>query len=138
MRAALALFALLSLPSLAQTPAPTKSFLLADVHTSPFTADPFMHGNSIMGDRYFLTRPPCSTSSLPPTESMPANVHGGPTWLERDRFDLRAKVPPHTTQDDIKLMLRSLLADRFHLVVKTGTAPMPTYILSAEAPASPR
>lgn len=28
-------------------------------------------------------------------------------------------------------MLRSLLADRFHLVVKTSTAPMPTYILSA-------
>jgi hypothetical protein len=27
-------------------------------------------------------------------------------------------------------MLRGLLAGRFHLVVKTGTAPMPTYILS--------
>src|SRR6202020_3529564 len=66
-----------------------------------------------------------------------ANVHGGPTWLERDHYDIRAKVPPGTTPDDIKLMLRTLLADRFHLVVKTGTAPMPTYILSA-GPGKPK
>jgi uncharacterized protein (TIGR03435 family) len=42
-----------------------------------------------------------------------------------------------TTQDDVKLMLRALLADRFHLVVKTGSAPMPTYILSA-GPGKPK
>jgi hypothetical protein len=35
MRAALALFALLSVSSLAQTPAVSKSFVIADVHTSP-------------------------------------------------------------------------------------------------------
>ena len=59
-----------------------------------------------------------------------ANVHGGPAWLERDRYDIRARVPPGTTQADVKFMLRALLAERFHLVIKTGTAPMPTYVLS--------
>ena len=61
MRTALALLALLSAPFfsaplLAQTPAATKSFVIADVHVSPFTSNPFMHGNSIQGDRYFLTQ----------------------------------------------------------------------------------
>jgi len=112
-------------------PAVSKAFLIADVHTSPFTADPFMHGNSIQGDRYFLTQATMVDLIATAYGVDAINVHGGPTWLERDRYDIRAKVPPKTTQDDVKLMLRALLADRFHLVVKTGTAPMPTYILSA-------
>jgi uncharacterized protein (TIGR03435 family) len=135
MRAALALFALLSASSHAQLPAQppaaTKSFVIADVHVSPFSSNPFMHGNSIQGDRYFLTQA-TMVDLIATAYSVDAiNVQGGPTWLERDRYDIRAKVPPKTTSDDIKLMLRAILADRFHLVVKTGTAPMPTYILSA-------
>jgi uncharacterized protein (TIGR03435 family) len=136
MRAAAAFFAFLSLAasSVAQTtppPVALKSFLLADVHTSPFTANPFMHGNSILDDRYFLTQATMLDLIATAYGVDTANVHGGPPWLERDRYDLRAKVPTGTTQDDIKRMLRSLLATRFHLVVKTGTAPMPTYLLSA-------
>ena len=132
MRAAL-LFALLSVPSLAQTPAVSKSFLIADVHVSPFTSNPFMHGNSIQGDRYFLYQATMVDLIASAYGVDAVNVQGGPAWLERDRYDIRAKVPPKTTPDDIKLMLRSVLADRFHLVVKNGTAPMPTYILSAGA-----
>ena len=135
MRAALALFALLSTSSLAQLPAQppaaTKSFVIADVHVSPFTSNPFMHGNSIQGDRYFLTQATMVDLIATAYSVDATNVQGGPAWLERDRYDIRAKVPPKTTPDDIKLMLRALLADRFHLVVKTGSAPMPTYILSA-------
>ena len=130
MRTAAALLLLSFVACAAQTAAP-KSFLLADVHTSPFTTDPFMHGNTVQGDRYFLMQATMldliATAYGVPGES----VKGGPTWLERDRYDLRAKVPPKTTQDDIKAMLRSLLADRFHLVTTTGSAPLPTYVLSA-------
>jgi uncharacterized protein (TIGR03435 family) len=137
MRAAFVLFALLSVSSMAQTVAVSKSFVIADVHTSPFTSDPFMHGNSIQGDRYFLTQATMLDLIATAYGVDAANVHGGPTWLERDRYDIRAKVPPGTTQADVKLMLRALLADRFHLVVTTGTAPMPTYILSA-GPGKPK
>ena len=138
MRTALALFALLSVSSLAQTPAAApKSFVIADVHVSPFTSNPFMHGNSIQGDRYFLTQATMVDLIATAYGVDATNVQGGPTWLERDRYDIRAKVPPKTTQDDVKLMLRSLLADRFHLVVKTGTAPMPTYLLTA-GPGKPK
>jgi len=131
MRATLVLIALLSTSCVAQTPAAPKSFVIADVHTSPFTSNPFMHGNSIQGDRYFLTQATMVDLIATAYGVDAVNVQGGPTWLERDHYDIRAKVPPRTTQEDIKLMLRSLLADRVHLVVKDGTAPMPTYILSA-------
>ena len=131
MRAAVALFALLSVSSIAQTPAVSKSFVIADVRPSPFSPNPFMHGNSIQKDRYFLTQATMIDLIATAYGVDAVNVQGGPTWLERNRYDIRAKVPLKTTQDDVKLMLRSLLADRFHLVVKTGTAPMPTYILSA-------
>jgi len=136
MRASLALFALLSVSSLGQTPATpavSKSFVIADVHPSPFTSNPFMHGNSIQGDRYFLTQASMIDLIATAYGVDAVNVQGGPPWIERDRYDIRAKVPAKTTPDDIKLMLRALLAERFHLVVKTGTAPMPTYILSAGA-----
>jgi len=137
MRAGLLLVALLSVPSVAQPPAASKSFVIADVHVSAFTSNPFMHGNSIQNDRYFLTQATMVDLIATAYGVDAVNVHGGPTWLERDRYDIRAQVPPKTTPDDVKLMLRSLLADRFHLVVKTGSAPMPTYILSA-GPGKPK
>ena len=137
MRAAFALFALLSVPSMAQTPAVSRSFVIADVHVSPFTSNPFMHGDSIQGDRYFLTQATIVDLIATAYGVDGTNVQGGPSWLERDRYDIRAKVPPKTTRDDLKVMLRTLLADRFHLVVKSGTAAMPTYILSA-GPGKPK
>ena len=137
MRATLALFALLSVESLAQIPAASKSFVIADVHTSPFTANPFMHGNTIKDGVYFLTQATMLDLIATAYGVDVANVQGGPSWIERDRYDIRAKVPAKTTPDDVKLMLRAMLADRFHLVVKTGTAPMPTYILSVR-PGKPK
>jgi uncharacterized protein (TIGR03435 family) len=131
MRTVLALFVILSIWSHAQTTAAPKTFVIADVHTSPFTSNPFMHGNSIQGDRYFLTQATMADLIATAYGVDVANVQGGPTWLERNRYDIRAKVPPNTTPEDVKLMLRALLADRFHLVVKNGTAPVPTYVLSA-------
>src|SRR5262245_56333883 len=47
----------------------------------------------------------------------PFQVSGGPEWIRTDRFDINAKgagnVPPAQTQ----LMMQSLLADRFKLVI---------------------
>src|SRR4029077_3473091 len=58
-----------------------------------------------------------------------ANVLGGPSWLEYDRFDVVALVPPHTTPDTQKLMLRALLADRFKLAVRRDTKPTAGLVL---------
>jgi len=61
----------------------------------------------------------------------PNSIVGGPSWLETDRFDVRAKTPPNTTLDGVNQMLRTLLAERFKLMVHTEIRPMPGFVLSA-------
>ncbi|HEV8393544.1 MAG TPA: TIGR03435 family protein [Vicinamibacterales bacterium] len=57
------------------------------------------------------------------------NVLAGPSWLEYDRFDIAALMPPNTTPDTQKLMLRALLADRFKLAVRRDTKPAAGLVL---------
>ena len=40
--------------------------------------------------------------------------------------------PRNTSPDDVKLMLRALLADRFHLVIHNDTHPLPSFVLRAD------
>ena len=54
----------------------------------------------------------------------------GPDWMANVRFDIAAKYPPvDSTKDQRTLMLQSLLAERFHLVVHRQTKEMPAYAL---------
>ena len=57
-------------------------------------------------------------------------ILGGPNWLEMDRFDVIGKVPADSTPETQKLMLQSVLEDRFKLVVHKETKPLPTYALT--------
>jgi uncharacterized protein (TIGR03435 family) len=54
----------------------------------------------------------------------------GPAWLEEDRFDIVAKLPPNSTKETQKAMLQTLLADRFKLVVHPDKKPMPAIALT--------
>jgi uncharacterized protein (TIGR03435 family) len=56
-------------------------------------------------------------------------IVGGPAWLDSDRFDVAANAPPGTSAKDVQLMLRSLLLERFRLVVHTGEKVMGVYAL---------
>lgn len=58
-------------------------------------------------------------------------VVGGPSWLEWDRFDVLAKAPAKSTPETMKFMLRTLLTDRFNLIVRSATREQPTYALTA-------
>jgi uncharacterized protein (TIGR03435 family) len=53
----------------------------------------------------------------------------GPDWIRGQMFDIAARVPERATRDDLKLMLRGLLADRFKLAVHHETRDMPKYDL---------
>jgi uncharacterized protein (TIGR03435 family) len=57
-------------------------------------------------------------------------ISGGPGWVGRDVFDIVAKAPEGTTAATANLMLRDLLADRFGLVIRQGTRPLPRYVLT--------
>jgi uncharacterized protein (TIGR03435 family) len=41
----------------------------------------------------------------------------GPAWLDMDRYDIAATVPPGATKEQFNLMLRNLLTERFHLAL---------------------
>ncbi|MDQ6664169.1 MAG: M56 and DUF3738 domain-containing protein [Acidobacteriota bacterium] len=72
-------------------------------------------------------------------------INGGPSWMNSDRFDITAKPPAGESPEDdprkmadeqrtefekrFKERIRSLLADRFHLVVRKDTKEVPGYAL---------
>jgi uncharacterized protein (TIGR03435 family) len=51
----------------------------------------------------------------------------GPDALSTDRYDIVAKVPPGSSKEQRMLMLQSLLAERFKLVVHYETKELPIY-----------
>ena len=53
----------------------------------------------------------------------------GPSWISQDRFDVVATLPPNTTKEQLALMLRKLLADRFQVVLHQETRELPMYAL---------
>jgi uncharacterized protein (TIGR03435 family) len=60
---------------------------------------------------------------------LPVNLVLGPQWIDADRFDITAKVPPGATKEEVNLMLQNLLADRFKLVVHRENREMALYEL---------
>lgn len=57
-------------------------------------------------------------------------IVGGPNWIATDRFDIVAKPPDGMTgPEQIRPMVRALLADRFKLVAHNETREMPIFSL---------
>lgn len=123
---------------------PTPEFEIADIHPSTSSDGPRFTGGFLLDGRYILHQ--ATMADLIATAYGLKNstyVQGGPSWLDWDHFDIVAKVPPGTTQETAKVMLQSLLADRFKLVVHHGDALVPAFLLTIASgkpnlkPASP-
>jgi uncharacterized protein (TIGR03435 family) len=104
---------------------------IADIHVSAKSTNPFPRTGPVRGGRYEI-KTASMVDLIRIAYGFPADkILGGPSWLEMDRFDVIAKVPPDSTPDTQKLILQSLLEDRFKLVVHKDTKPLPTYALTA-------
>jgi uncharacterized protein (TIGR03435 family) len=64
----------------------------------------------------------------------PHQISGGPSWLDDERFCIEAKSSGLAEERQLKLMLRSMLADRFKLVVRHETKEMPVYLMTVAKP----
>ena len=53
----------------------------------------------------------------------------GPAWLDSERYEVVAKVPKGTTEEQFKVMLQNLLAERFQLTLHHETRKLPLYAL---------
>lgn len=57
-------------------------------------------------------------------------IFGGPSWLESEYYDLEAKASSAVNRDQLRLMLRGLLADRFQLTLHRETKELRVYALT--------
>ena len=60
----------------------------------------------------------------------PSQHSGGPSWMETDRYDIIAKAEGNATDDQQKLMVQTLLADRFKLKVHHERKKLSVYVVS--------
>jgi uncharacterized protein (TIGR03435 family) len=61
-------------------------------------------------------------------------MSGGPGWLTTDRFTINAKAQDNAPRDQVMLMLRALLVERFQLKYRVETREMQAYVLTTAEP----
>jgi uncharacterized protein (TIGR03435 family) len=53
-----------------------------------------------------------------------------PSWMDSERYQVEAKIPPQADRAAVSKMLQALLAERFHLAVRRETRRLPVYFLT--------
>ena len=53
----------------------------------------------------------------------------GPAWMRTDRYDIAAKAEGNPTATQMKLMVRTLLTERFHLILHQEKKELPVYVI---------
>jgi uncharacterized protein (TIGR03435 family) len=118
----------------AETPEAAPGFEFADVHPAPKPTTPtgqFMRNSPVRNGRYQI-----HTASLLDLIRLAwgydaDNILGGPPSIDFQRFEIGAKVADGTPPETLKLMLQTLLEDRFALKVHKDTKQLPGYALTA-------
>ena len=68
------------------------------------------------------------------------DLSGAPGWVRTDQYDIEARTQGNPTKDQMRLMMQSVLADRFKLVWHYQTRQVPVYalVLSKEGKLGPQ
>ena len=140
-------------PAKEQAPPASTGPLIVDVHPSPYLSTNYyayrstFYYNSInIGDQRFDMRDATLLEML----SLAYNredvaILGGPAWIDFNRFDVAAMVPslkpvtlsrgpvdpanpPVNPYDQIRPVLKRVLAERFHLTYHMEDRPLPGYV----------
>jgi uncharacterized protein (TIGR03435 family) len=134
-------------PAIAQAPAATgkklefevasvrrnKSEDEASMNISPLLGDgPVPPGNLYLAKNIKLIQFIAFAYSLTQIQLRSLELHV--PWTTEDRFDIEARAPGNPTKADYRLMMQSLLADRFNLKVHYETRVVPLYMLALAKP----
>lgn len=139
--------------SLAQNPAPQPSFEVASVKQvklgtnikGPIETTLGCHGTDSHSPGITLPMGRCVSRfeplrmvialafDVPPALMYPydGKIVIGPDWINQEMFDIEAKAEAPTTEAELKVMLQSLLNDRFKLKLHRENREMPVYALVA-------
>jgi len=131
-----------SLTAAQQAPDPNVplSFEAASIKLNK-SGDPGANVRRQPGGRFNATNMPLRQLVVFAYQVQPAQLVGGPGWMASDRFDIVAKmegdpppVMPGSGPDHMMLAMRTLLADRFKLVVHKETRDLDVYALVIAKP----
>lgn len=119
--------------SRAQTPTPAAdrpAFDTASVKTGD-SADQHLRMNWQPGGRYTADIPlrPLIAAIYLDSFTKSRLVFGGPSWVDSKRFIIEAKADSNPTGDQRWLLVRTLLEDRFKLILHHQTRQLPVYAL---------
>jgi len=136
------LFGIMSSQGLRAQPHPSASlsFDVASIKPAPKNLIAGERLQFLPGGRFVAQNTPLcmlitAAYNLPPQSP---RISGGPNWIRFERFDVEAKTdqaaaPPGQARKprdtELRLMLRSLLAERFKLKMVRETKEMPVYVL---------
>ncbi len=113
---------------------PAAKFEVADIHPSPRSLNSDtndLSGGMMRSGRYNLRRATMLDLVRIAYGVDAKTILGGPNWLALDRFDIRAKAPAGTNSAAVKPMLRTLLTERFGLLVHNDNQPLSMWALTA-------
>ena len=91
---------------------------------------------TLQGGRATITLP-LRTLLLQVWNAKDFQIAGGPSWMTSDRFAISAKAETDVPRDQLMLMLRALIIERFKLKFHIESRQMNTYVLSRPSPDSP-
>ena len=91
------------------------AFEAADVHVSPKVRMPSMAAGGLRGTRYLVRQGTIVDLISLAYDVDNDKILGGPSWLDMYRFDVSARAPAGSNPEQAKLMLQTLLAERFSL-----------------------
>lgn len=112
----------------AQDPAPP-AFEAASVKPNALGPTGSQRGGVFPGERVTLVNYPLRTIIQMAYAVTTAQEIIGPGWIANERFDITAKAEAPSSADQLRAMLRTLLADRFKLAARPDTRNTPVYAL---------
>jgi uncharacterized protein (TIGR03435 family) len=105
----------------------------ASMNISPLLGDgPVPPGNLYLAKNIKLIQFIAFAYSLTQIQLRSLELHV--PWTTEDRFDIEARAPGNPTKADYRLMMQSLLADRFKLAVHYETRVVPLFVLVLAKP----
>lgn len=109
-----------------------QSFDVASVKPSPKTAGKDYNNRIAIGGATFSGRNVTLKRLVVEAYAVaPPQVFGGPKWLDENEYDVEAKADRPAAKEQLRLMLRTLLAARFHLAVHRETRELKVYAMVA-------
>ena len=127
MKTELALFFLFSVSAVSATP---PSFSVASIRPSAASVQFENDGKTEITPRTLTMRDVTVATCIKFAYSVQDSQISGPEWLQADRFDVLAKNDEPATVDQLKLMMQSLLAERFKLTFHRQTKDLSSFLMT--------